>query len=85
EFLKDYVITSERPVLSTGPEKRTIERSVHRDLTVRHFWETLVVAADRTVFAEKRRRVTSNYDKWTLSTTESNKSRGSGPVWQISH
>ncbi|KAH9431468.1 hypothetical protein MCOR02_008757 [Pyricularia oryzae] len=85
EFLKDYVITSERPVLSTGPEERTIERSVHRDLTVRHFWETLVVAADRTVLAEKRRRVTSNHDKWTLSTTESNKSRGSGPVWQISH
>ncbi|TLD25447.1 hypothetical protein PspLS_06266, partial [Pyricularia sp. CBS 133598] len=24
-------------------------------------------------------------DKWTLSTTQSHKSRGSGPVWQISH
>lgn len=85
QFLKDYVRASERPVVSTGPEERRIERSINRDLSVRHFWESLVVAADRTVLSEKRRSVTSNPDKWTLSTTQSHKSRGSGPVWQISH
>ncbi|KAL5900173.1 hypothetical protein ACKVWC_011469 [Pyricularia oryzae] len=85
QFLKDYVRASERPVVSTGPEERRIERSINRDLSVRHFWESLVVAADRTILSEKRRSVTSNPDKWTLSTTQSHKSRGSGPVWQISH
>ncbi|KAI6478986.1 hypothetical protein MCOR13_011583 [Pyricularia oryzae] len=85
QFLKDYVRASERPVVSTGPEERRIERSINRDLSVRHFWESLVVAADRTILSEKRRSVTSNPDKWTLSTTQSHKSRGSGPIWQISH
>ncbi|KAI6511902.1 hypothetical protein MCOR13_000463 [Pyricularia oryzae] len=79
QFLKDYVRASERPVVSTGPEERRIERSINMDLSVRHFWESLVVAADRTILSEKRRSVTSNPDKWTLSTTQSHKSRGSGP------
>ncbi|KAI6367866.1 hypothetical protein MCOR32_007047 [Pyricularia oryzae] len=85
QFLKDYVKAFERPVVNTGPEERRIERSINRDLNVRHFWESLVVAADRTILNEKRRNVTSNPDKWTLSTTQSHKLRGSGPVWQISH
>ncbi|KAI6310931.1 hypothetical protein MCOR34_006176 [Pyricularia oryzae] len=79
QFLKDYVRASERPVVSTGPEERRIERSINMDLSVRHFWESLVVAADKTILSEKRRSVTSNPDKWTLSTTQSHKSRGSGP------
>ncbi|KAI6572638.1 hypothetical protein MCOR09_003348 [Pyricularia oryzae] len=85
QFLKDYVKAFERPVVNTGPEERRIERSINRDLNVRHFWESLVVAADRTILNEKRRNVTSNPDKWTLSTIQSHKLRGSGPVWQISH
>ncbi|KAI6327780.1 hypothetical protein MCOR29_002806 [Pyricularia oryzae] len=85
QFLKDYVKAFERPVVNTGPEERRIERSINRDLNVRHFWESLVVAADRTILNEKRRNVTSNPDKWTLSTTQNHKLRGSGPVWQISH
>ncbi|KAI6411866.1 hypothetical protein MCOR20_003932 [Pyricularia oryzae] len=85
QFLKDYVKAFERPVVNTGPEERRIERSINRDLNVRHFWESLVVAADRTILNEKRRNVTSNPDKWTLSITQSHKLRGSGPVWQILH
>lgn len=67
QFLKDYVRAFERPVVNTGPEERRIERSINRDLNVRHFWESLVIAVDRTVLNEKRRNVTSNPDKWTLS------------------
>ncbi|KAL8285643.1 hypothetical protein RB600_009869 [Gaeumannomyces tritici] len=81
-FLEDYVRYSERPVICLGPEETKLERSVKAAYSVESIWKTLVLAANDTVLAEKRRADPNNASQWTLRYPTKDSTRLDA-VWQI--
>ncbi|KAL8307040.1 hypothetical protein RB593_005776 [Gaeumannomyces tritici] len=84
-FLDDFVAYSERPCLDLGPEEYKMERSVKAAYSVESIWRILIRAADDTVLKEKRLADPDRKVMWTLQYITGEKTRGKGPVANISY
>ncbi|KAL8284679.1 hypothetical protein RB597_008484 [Gaeumannomyces tritici] len=83
-FLQHCVDDSLRPVVYIGPEETKLERSLKAAYSVESLWKTLVLSANDTVLAEKRRADPDHACQWTLSYPTKHSSQGTA-VWQVKH